>query len=59
MGDSNLTYEELLTVIIKIDELSNQGPLSVLSADEDNFALLTPLNLIIEPNITKRENQLN
>lgn len=67
VGDANLNYKELLTVVVQIEVVLNLRPLSPLSADEDDFRALTPahflinrtLNSIIEPDLTNiKENKL-
>ncbi|GFV09458.1 integrase catalytic domain-containing protein [Trichonephila clavipes] len=57
----NLTYEELLTVIVQIEGILNSRPLCPLSNNDDDFQVLTPahflinrsLNSLEEPNLTK------
>ncbi|GFX85020.1 integrase catalytic domain-containing protein [Trichonephila clavipes] len=57
----NLTYEELLTVTVKIEGILNSRPLCPLSNNDDDFQVLTPahflinrsLNSLEEPNLTK------
>ncbi|GFY20924.1 integrase catalytic domain-containing protein [Trichonephila clavipes] len=59
MRGINLTYEEFLTVIVQIEGMLNSQPLCPLSANENDFEVLTPvpflinrsLNSIIEPNL--------
>lgn len=64
---ANLNYEEFLTVIVQVEGILNSRPLCPLSANEDDFSVLTPahflinrsLNSINEPDLTNlRENIL-
>ena len=67
VGGSNLTYEEMLTVITQIEAVLNSRPLCPLTSNEEDFGVLTPahfminrsLNSIIEPDLTNiKENRL-
>lgn len=68
VGSSVLTFEEFLTISIQIEGILNSRPLSPLSADFDNFEVLTPGHFLIgkpiiglpEPNLLDvRDNLLN
>lgn len=68
VGSAKLTLEEFLTIIIQIEGILNSRPLTPLTADMDNFQVLTPghflvgkpINSIPEPNlIDQRDNILS
>ena len=68
VGNSKLTYEEFLTVLIQIERMLNSRPLVPLSADIDDLNVLTPSHFLIgrpitslvEPDVTHiNENRLD
>ncbi|GBM07391.1 hypothetical protein AVEN_26471-1 [Araneus ventricosus] len=46
-GNSRLTIEQFLTVVIQIEGILNSRPLTPLSSDPDNFEILTPGHFLI------------
>ncbi|GFW04299.1 integrase catalytic domain-containing protein [Trichonephila clavipes] len=67
LSDSNLTYEEFLTVCIQIEGILNSRPLCPLSSNSDDLNALTPAHFLIgrsmtsvvEPNLIElKENAL-
>ncbi|XP_055924681.1 uncharacterized protein LOC129956765 [Argiope bruennichi] len=48
----NLTYEEFLTVIVQIEGILNSRPFCPLSANEDDFEVLTPAHFLINRSLT-------
>ena len=55
LGKSLLSYEELETVLLKIELVINGGPLAYLSEDHSGD-LLTPNHLMYGQNITTKSN---
>lgn len=58
IGDQTLTYEELLTVLVKVEACLNSRPLHTLSIDPADFDVLTPGHfyfLVGEPTVTISE----
>lgn len=47
LGDSTLTFEELTTVLAKIESCLNSRPLCPMSSDPDDFDVLTPAHFLI------------
>ncbi|GFX92837.1 uncharacterized protein TNCV_2657511 [Trichonephila clavipes] len=52
VGNTRLTYEEFLTVIIQIEGMLNSRPLVPLSSDLDDLNVLTPSHFLIGRSIT-------
>lgn len=47
IGDTTLTFEELTTVLAKIESCLNSRPLCPMSSDPDDFDVLTPGHFLI------------
>lgn len=47
IGDSRLTYEEFLTIMVQVESLLNSRPLTPLSSDVDDLEILTPGHFLI------------
>lgn len=47
MGNANLTYEELSTLLAQIEAVLNSRPMSPLSTDPNDFNPLTPAHFLI------------
>lgn len=63
IGESTLTFEELTTVLTKIEACLNSRPLCPLNNDHENFEVLTPGHFLIgepltavpQPDISKQK----
>lgn len=61
LGDSTMTYEEMVTVITQIEAVLNSRPLTPMSSDPSDYSALTPghfligepLNAPVEPDLTE------
>ncbi|GBM91350.1 hypothetical protein AVEN_7002-1 [Araneus ventricosus] len=66
VGNSRLTIEQFLTIVIQIEGILNSRPLTPLSSDPDNFEILTPghfligrpINSIPDPDYSDRQDNL-
>ncbi|GBL82587.1 hypothetical protein AVEN_263675-1 [Araneus ventricosus] len=66
VGNSRLTIEQFLTIVIQIEGILNSRPLTPLSSDRDNFEILTPghfligrpINSIPDPDYSDRQDNL-
>lgn len=47
VGEATLTFEELVTVLIKIEACLNSRPLCAMNSDPSNFDVLTPAHFLI------------
>lgn len=47
VSHSNLTYEELLTVLVQIESILNSRPLTPLTSDIEDLEILTPAHFLI------------
>ncbi|XP_054708500.1 uncharacterized protein LOC129218291 [Uloborus diversus] len=64
VGDTILTYEEFLTIVIQVEGILNSRPLTPLTSNIDDLDVLTPghfligrpINTIAEPNLTGLNN---
>ncbi|CAK1601390.1 unnamed protein product [Parnassius mnemosyne] len=57
LGNCNLTYEELNTVLVQIEGVLNSRPLTPLSTDPDDLLPLTPGHFLIGRPITSLPSQ--
>lgn len=47
VGNANLTYEELLTVIKQVESVLNSRPITPLSTSPDDYSALTPGHFLV------------
>lgn len=47
LGEAYLTYEELCTILVRIEVCLNSRPLTEISHDPSDFNYLTPVNFLI------------
>lgn len=61
LGNSSVTFEELYTVVVKIEAVLNSRPLTPLSSDPNGLATLTPSHFLIGDVLTAipQENVVN
>ena len=67
IGNSNLTYEELLTLLVQIEGVLNSRPLCPISSNPNDYSALTPAHFLIgepiiappQPEISSNKHILN